>query len=485
MQKKKKLFIGITMLFIVIILIISGTIFCRTSKASRDIYKGIYINDIDVGGMSKEEAKGILEESFNEKLSNGKLVLKYEDKIFDIKYTDVGLHYDTEGAVDEAFDFGKKGNIINRTISRWILEDNIHKIALNLVYDKKALEGQVNSIVSKINKQPVDAKISFDGIKFRVSKDRYGEKVNEDKLRKTIVMKLETPFESSTIEIPVDKVDARVTFDMLSKIKTKISSFSTRFNPKDENRTENLRIASRTLDGTVVLSGEVFSMNKVLGPRDKSKGYKDAPIIVKNTLVPGLAGGICQTTTTVYNAALLSNLEILERKQHGTLVSYVGAGRDSAIYGNSIDLKFKNTNSSPIYIEAIMKRSEFIVNFYGFNEHPAQKVVITTDVYERIPSKIEYVYDETLEKGKRITEIIPIRGLKSKTYKSVYLNGRLVSKKLLSSDYYKVINGRIRVGTKIILPKEEEKDKVEDEANASNMQEKDGNDDSDKSEDTI
>lgn len=479
MKKKKKIFIGITLAFIVIIFTISGTIFCRTSKASKDIYKGIYISDIDVGGMSKEEAKGILEESFNKKLSNGKIVLKYGDNIFDIKYTDIGLHYDTESAVDEAFDYGKKGNIINRTVSRWKLEDSIHKIALNLVYDKKALEGLVGEIVLKINKQPVDAKISFDGIKFSVSADRYGEKVDEDKLKKTIAMKLETPFESSTIEITVDKVDARVTFDMLSKIKTKISSFSTRFNPKDENRTENLRIASRILDGTVVLSGEVFSMNKVLGPRDKSKGYKDAPIIVKNTLVPGLAGGICQTTTTVYNAALLSNFEILERKQHGTLVSYVGAGRDAAIYGNSIDLKFKNTNSSPIYIEAIMKKSEFIVNFYGLNEHPGQKVEITTDVYERIPSKIEYVYDNTLEKGKRITEIIPISGLKSKTYKSVYVNGRLVSKKLLSSDYYKVINGKIRVGTKIILPKEEEKEKVED------MQEKDGNDDSDKSENTI
>lgn len=466
MLKKHKILIGIAGIIFIITSITVGIIFYKTASESKVIFKGICINGIDVGGMSKEEAKGILNERFSKKISNGKISLRYRDKIYDIRYLDIGLHYNIEAAVNEAFDYGKCGNIINKTISMWKLRDNSCNINLNLVYDKEILKGLIKSTALKINKQPVDAKIFFDGGRFSVKEDKYGEKVNEDKLIEIVSSRLESPFEGSEIEIPVERIDARITFGMLSKINTKISSFSTTFDPKDENRTGNLRIACKALNGTIVLSGEVFSMNKALGPIDESKGYKDAPIIVNNAVVPGLAGGICQVSSTAYNAALLSNLEIIERRPHGTLVSYVNPGRDAAIYGNTIDLKFRNTNAIPIYIEAIVEESELKINFYGADEHPGQWVEIATEIYEKIPSKIEYINDPMLEKGKRITEVKSIRGLKSKTYKSVYLNGKLVSKKLLSSDFYKPVDGKIRVGTKIILPNEEVS---ENETSVSNL----------------
>jgi vancomycin resistance protein YoaR len=155
------------------------------------------------------------------------------------------------------------------------------------------------------------------------------------------------------------------------------------------NRTENVKIAAAAVNGVIVLPGEVFSMNKALGPRVASKGYKEAPVIINGTVAPGLAGGICQVTTTVYNAALLYDLEIVERRQHGLAVSYVGAGRDATISGNAIDFKFRNNNKYPIYSSAIIGKSTLTINFYGTNEHPGRYVQIATEIYERIKPDTE------------------------------------------------------------------------------------------------
>jgi vancomycin resistance protein YoaR len=214
------------------------------------------------------------------------------------------------------------------------------------------------------------------------------------------------------------------------------------------NRTENVRIAANAINGILLMPGDVFSMNKALGPRVESKGYKEAPVIINGTVVPGLAGGICQVTTTVYNAALLYDLEIVERRQHGLAVSYVGAGRDATISGDAIDFKFRNTNQSPIYISAVMGKSTLSVNLYGYDEHPGRSVKIASEITERIKPDTEYINDSTLEVGKTVTEEKPITGLKSKTYKKIYQDGKLISTQLISQDYYKAAKGKIRVGTK-------------------------------------
>lgn len=440
----------IALIFIIVVLsCTAGIIFYNTASAGDGIFKGVYIEGIDVGGMSKEQAKKIIEEKFSSYTKNGKILLEYKDKNYDINYSKINVHFDVDGAVDRAYNYGKRGNIIQKTLNKWDLKKNIYKINLQLVYDKNELEKEIKKLSSKINKNPVDASITFNGNGFVVKADVAGEKVNETKLIESINSAIMSREETPTLKIPVDVMEARVKASALSKVDTKISGFKTSFKPSDANRTENLRIALEAINGTVVMPGEVFSMNKTLGPRLASKGYKDAPIIVNNTVIPGLAGGICQVTSTVYNSALLANLKIVSRSPHGILVSYVGAGRDATISGNAIDFKFKNSNKYPIYINTVMGKSTLTVNFYGANEHPGQRVELTTEIYEWLNPKTEYIQDPTLPKGQKVVEEKPIKGAKSKTYKSVYVNGKLVSKELLSNDTYKMANGKIRIGTKI------------------------------------
>jgi vancomycin resistance protein YoaR len=133
------------------------------------------------------------------------------------------------------------------------------------------------------------------------------------------------------------------------------------------NRTNNIKIAAANINGNILFPGEIFSANKAIGTRTVEKGYKNAPIFQGGRVVPGLAGGICQLVTTIYNTALDANLQILERKRHGQTVNYVAPGMDATIAGDSIDLKFKNTSKYPIYIQSYVDVNNVTVNFYKIN----------------------------------------------------------------------------------------------------------------------
>ncbi|WP_168190172.1 VanW family protein [Caloramator sp. E03] len=445
---KKGFKIIIPVLLLMIISAVFGIILSDTVSAQERIYEGISVNGVNVGGMTKEEAKKVIEEKFNKEIKNKKINIYYENNKFVIDYKTLKAHYDVDKAVDEAFKYGKDGNIIEKTIKRYKLKNDNYDIKLQFVADTSVISKEIKTISKKINTDPIDAKITLTTSGFKVTPDKNGKKVDEKKLEDLIKASIKPTGGQENINVPVNIVEANIKAEMLSKIDTKISSFTTKFNLGDVNRSGNIKVASSYVNGAVVMPGEVFSMNKTLGPRSEAKGYKEAPVIINGTHVPGLAGGICQVTTTVYNAALLANFPILERRPHQLRVGYVPAGRDATISGDVIDMKFKNTNKYPIYIKSTVNGGSITVTIYGANEHPGQTVQITSEILEKIPAETEYVNDPTLVKGQTIVEEKPTDGMKSITYRKVYQNGKLVKSEIISKDYYKPGKGKVRVGTK-------------------------------------
>ncbi|MCX7694193.1 MAG: VanW family protein [Caloramator sp.] len=451
---KKGLRNGLIIFFsLSILFIVSSVIFLlnSTSKASNKIFEGIYINNEYVGGMTKEEAKKILNEKFNSKLQNRKIDMFYGDKKYSIDFKKLKAHYDVEKAVEEAYTFGKTGNIIEKTIQRYRLKKNPHNIPLNFVADNSIVQGEVKKIAKDINKEPIDAKINRVSGKFIITPEKSGIAVDEPKLIELINNEIKPEGEINRIEVPTKVVEAKVKAEALSNITTKISSFTTSFKPSDVNRSGNIKIAANYLTGTVIMPGDIFSMIKVLGPRNEKQGYKEAPVIINGKLEPGLAGGICQVSTTMYNAALLGNFEIVKRRAHGLAVAYVAPGRDATIAGDAIDFQFKNNYNNPIFIEAVVETSKITINIYGADERPGQYVEIISEVYQRTEPKVEYINDPTLPEGQKVVEIKPIAGMKVRTYRKVYQNGKLVKTEKLGDDTYKVLNGKIRVGTKKVI----------------------------------
>ena len=227
-----------------------------------------------------------------------------------------------------------------------------------------------------------------------------------------------------------------------------LGTYTTRYDPTNLNRSNNISISAKKIDGTIVLPGETFSYNQVVGERTIAEGYKEAGAYAGGKVVQDVGGGICQTSSTLYNAALYANLEIVDRSNHQFLTSYVSAGRDATVAWGSIDFQFKNNRTYPIKIEASAENGVCTMSIYGIKEETEYEVVIQSVVLSYIPYTTKYENDDTLEEGKEVVEQSGYTGCTSEAYKILKLNGEVVSKTLLSKDTYDPMTRIIRRGTK-------------------------------------
>ena len=311
---------------------------------------------------------------------------------------------------------GRAGNVIDVEPSIESIKSKIadltyasNRIELSTI-SKEPEAIDIDKIHNEIYKEPVDAYYSTNpyvvhphenGVDFKISVDEAKAMLNEVK---------------DSYEIPLKYTAPNVTTNMIGTeaFPDLISKFSTNYNSRDKDRTTNLRLAAEKINGTVLMPGETFSYNTVVGERTIAAGYKEAPIYQNGEVVDGLGGGICQISTTLYNAALYANLEIVERRNHQFVPSYANAGRDATVVYGSIDFKFKNTRSYPVKIICTVSGGVAKCEIYGLKENPDYDVEITSEITEKTSTSI-----------------------KSATYKTVRQNGQIISSERISRDTYK------------------------------------------------
>lgn len=306
--------------------------------------------------------------------------------------------------------------------------------------------GEINleEIRNEIYKEPKDAYISKNpttvhthenGVDFKISMEEANKIVSEDKKEYRIPLKITVP--EKTIEDLGEEA-----------FPDKLATFTTRYDPSNKNRANNVSISADKIDGTIIMPGEIFSYNKTVGERTIAAGYKEAGAYAGGRVVQDVGGGICQTSSTLYNTVLLANLEIVDRSNHQFLTSYVEAGKDATVTWGGIDFKFKNSRNYPIKIEASAKNGVCEMSIYGIKEETEYDVEIESKVLSYLPYTTKYEEDSTLEKGKEIVEQSGYEGCTSETYRILKQNGKVISKTLLSKDTYDPMNRIIKKGTK-------------------------------------
>lgn len=306
----------------------------------------------------------------------------------------------------------------------------------------------IEKIRDEIYKEPQNAYVSKDketgktqvnthvnGVDFDISIEEAKKIIAEDKEEYVIPLKIIVP----------DKTLSDLGEEAFPD---KLSEYSTIFDPSNRNRSNNLAISAEKIDGTIIMPGETFSYNQTVGERTIAAGYKEAGAYAGGKVVQDVGGGICQTSSTLYNAALLANLEIVDRSNHQFLTSYVDASRDATVAWGSIDFQFKNTRTYPIKIEASAKNGVCEMAIYGIKEDKEYEVVIESEVLSYIPFTTKYENDDSLEEGEEVVEQSGYTGCTSEAYKILKLNGKVVSKTLLSKDTYDPMTRIIRRGTK-------------------------------------
>lgn len=295
------------------------------------------------------------------------------------------------------------------------IREEIYKEAKNAYYDEKTATLHTH----------------IDGIDLKTSLEEAKNILSEDKEEYEIMLQITKP------DITTEKLGKEA-------FPEKLSGFMTRYDASDKNRTTNIEIATNAIDGKVLLKDETFSFNGVVGPRTKSKGYMLAGTYSGNELVDSYGGGVCQVSSTLYNSALLANLNIVERYNHSSLVSYVDAGRDATVSYGTRDFRFKNSRNYAIKIKAEAKNGILTIEIWGIPEKDEYNIELTSSITEEIICKTKYIYDSSLKNGEEIVKAIGANGAKSIAYKIIKKNGAILSKTVLSEDSYNPMTRVIR-----------------------------------------
>ena len=335
---------------------------------------------------------------------SGKLPDKVKESSYYIEGSNLIL---TKGETGVVVDVDKTASEIIEQIQNLNVKNNSIEISTE---EKSPSALDIDSIHSELYSEAKDAYFtqnpyaifpSENGVDFAISIDEAKAMLQEDKEEYAIPLKVLYP---------------SVTTNMLGSeaFPNLLSQYSTSYSTRDQKRTTNLRLAANKINGTVLMPGETFSYNKVVGERTIAAGYQEAPIYVSGKVVDGLGGGICQITTTLYNAVVYANLDIVERSNHQFVPSYAPASRDATVVYGSIDFKFKNNRNYPIKIVCSVQNGIANFQIYGLKTDNDYEVTISNRVTGTTSNAIY-----------------------SQAYKILKQNGQVVSSTLLSQDVYK------------------------------------------------
>ncbi len=303
----------------------------------------------------------------------------------------------------------------------------------------------LDAFVDKISQEnyitPENAKYVYDKSEITVQGESYGKKIDAKSLKEDIKICLSAGggrVVAKYTDVPPDYKAS----DLPEKTYLR-AKFSTSFYGSDSARVNNLKLAAKSINGTTVYTGETFSFNACVGVRCEDSGYQNAKVIIGGKFVDGVGGGVCQVSTTLYNAALLSDLKVTEQHRHTLAVGYVEKSFDAMVSYGYADLKIKNTTGAPLYIRAFTNGDALTFCIYG--AEMLKKVERQSVITKVIEPEIKTVLTDALSVGESRTVTIPKRGYESEGYLIISENGTTESR-FLRKDEYKKVDGVVEVG---------------------------------------
>lgn len=348
--------------------------------------------------------------------------------------------YGVEGS-DLIISKGKEGVVIQKEK----LEEEIIKKINNLseenneidipVENKLPEEINIEKIANEIKREPKDAYLNKDPLEVHADKDGIELAVSIEDAKKI----LQEEKEEYILPLKITSAKVKVADLGENAFPNLLSTYTTNYDSSNTNRDNNLKLAAQKLNGAIINPDEEFSYNKRVGKRTIEAGFKEAKAYAGGKVVLDVGGGICQLSSTLYNATLLANLNITDRHNHYFKTSYVPEGRDATVSWGSVDFKFKNNRQYPIKIESVAEDGVVTVNIYGIKQEDDAIVVIDSKVTNIIESKTEYQVDTSLAPGEEVVSQNGENGCTSECYKTVLKNGIIMSKTLISQDTYNAL----------------------------------------------
>lgn len=417
-------------------LVLSAALLCFSAgcsyvggmELSGKIPNGTKVDDLDLSGLNSAEGQVKLKEWAKGKLAENRLLVYNETEI-PARLSDIGV-----------------GLAWEKTWER-VRHAHGQAVASVLSVDLAKSHEFVEKNLKHLAKPAQDAIYRIEEDEIKITPAVNGQEVSAEALAESL-QRQALGYIPQTISLTMRAVLPAMTTEEAQTLAFDgvVGEFSTRFAAEDKNRSANLAIAAQALDKKLLFPGEVFSFNDTVGPRTVQNGYQEAKVIINNDFVKGSGGGVCQVSTTLYNAVLLANLPVMERMPHAVAVAYVPPGQDATVNYPNIDFKFWNNTQSMAYIRTKVKAGELKVKIYG--KKTGRTVRLEHLIESEEPFTVEKQPDPSLPQGKVVVEQVGTKGYKVKTWRIVREQTGEELRQFLSRDEYKPASRILRVGSR-------------------------------------
>ena len=424
---------------------------CRKEVYTGKIYPGIYIDDEHVGGLTKEEAVRKISSLHNDAAGAFDITVSVGNESWHVNSERVPVSRNTEEAVEKAWATGRGNTSGLKDGAVTPFQEHVNQVAdlrthpstfaTKQDYDHEALRNLTDGIVNYVNREPVNSMVysfDFNTKTFTFTDDQPGAKIDPDQLYAQLTEVLDSGTTQKELRVVPEKVIADLTKAELMNSFGLISAYTTN-TTKDKNRNTNIELSARAISGITVQPGEIFSFNGATGERTAAKGYKEAPAISGGQSKDEVGGGVCQTSSTLFNAVVRADLEIIERNAHAWPSSYIEKGFDATVNWPGLDFKFKNNTDQPIFIVAGYSNRQVTVNIYGMSLGPGVKIDLESELVRTIPQPegINYVLNTNLAPGESKKTVTGRKGYEVNTWKIWYQGDREIKREILFKTTYK------------------------------------------------
>ncbi len=430
---------------------------CRQEVFSDKIYTGVYIDRVHVGGMTREEAARAVAAANDMSGREFDITVSIGNKGWHVNSERVPVSRNVDEMVETAWAAARGNTTGIRGTGTTPFRERVQQVSdlrtapLSLEtrqdYDHEALRTMAEGIVNYVNRDPVNSQVaSFDfGTRaFTFTDDVAGARIDADDLYGKLTGLLDAGETVTTLRVEPEKLLAEMTKAELVNRFGLISTYSTT-TTKDKNRNTNIDLSAKAINGMTVLPGETFSFNQATGPRTAEKGYKEAPAISGGQSRDEVGGGVCQTSSTLFNAVARADLEILERNPHAWPSSYIEKGFDATVNWPGLDFRFKNNTEWPVFIVAEYANRKITVNLYGMSLGADVKIDLESVVIREIPRPegTDYELNPELSPGESKITVTGRKGYEVETWKVWYHAGKESKRELLFTTTYKAYKQKV------------------------------------------
>jgi vancomycin resistance protein YoaR len=430
--------------------------FENTLAGNEKFYENTKINGIDVGGLSVAEAENVVLTNMLEQKKNIEIKLCCGDKSWTLEGADFEVVNKVAPAIKKLSSAERGGNFFQNLSKEKDIRENGRSFQISYSLVLSNLNEKIDEIISQVEQESVEPSLVFSPEMeepFSISEGQNAIIVNRDKLFQEIDEKLGAGTKAE-IEIPIFEIENTVDIEALKNSVTKRAEFSTSYEKSSTVRKNNIKKALECFNGMIVQSGQTVSFNETTGERTEEAGYGSAHIIVGGVYVDGVGGGVCQASTTLYNALLLADIDVLTVNHHSLPASYVPLSLDAMVSGNYCDLVFQNNLSSPIYIKTSCDDKNVKVEIFGQKFDDGTSVGVRSELVKILPhngdrivkdEKGEYS-NKILYKGEYLRIKYPREGYESKAFVQYFKDGVLESEKEIRHDFYSAQDGIVMEG---------------------------------------